>query len=89
LPLPNHVARVPAIVAPPVGTLYPVGLPVGQVFVPVDSHALYRMTLQQISELAEWANEDFGIVVGDDVTTRRVKLFQHYSIQRKFSILLA
>eukprot|EP00549_Striatella_unipunctata_P017804 CAMPEP_0118693266 /NCGR_PEP_ID=MMETSP0800-20121206/11807_1 /TAXON_ID=210618 ORGANISM="Striatella unipunctata, Strain CCMP2910" /NCGR_SAMPLE_ID=MMETSP0800 /ASSEMBLY_ACC=CAM_ASM_000638 /LENGTH=39 /DNA_ID= /DNA_START= /DNA_END= /DNA_ORIENTATION= len=36
------------------------------------------MTLDRISLLAEWANDDFGIIAGDTVAIQRNKLLQHY-----------
>ena len=37
-------------------------------------------TLDQISALSQWANDDFGIVAGDDAGVQRNKLRSHYTV---------
>jgi len=59
-----------------VGTVYPTGGPV--VMAPTTPNDLNNMTLDRISLLAEWANDDFGIVPGDTVAIQRNKLLEHY-----------
>eukprot|EP00978_Attheya_sp_CCMP212_P045604 scaffold352799_cov56-Attheya_sp.AAC.1 len=57
----------------PVGTAYPNHLS------PENHRELDRITLDQISRLAEWANDHFGIVVaGDLINDRRGKLLEQY-----------
>jgi hypothetical protein len=72
-PLPGRAAQI--ILADPVGTLYPVA----QAFVPDTLAALNQMSASEISALAEWANEDFGIQAGDSLAVCRSQVFQHYS----------
>lgn len=69
-PLPGRAAQNP--VAAPVGSIYPVGI------APATRDDLNNMTLGQISRLAEWANDNFGIVAGDGIATSRNKLLDHY-----------
>eukprot|EP00978_Attheya_sp_CCMP212_P046097 scaffold373720_cov42-Attheya_sp.AAC.1 len=55
LPTPGQMATNPALT--PVGTAYPDHLS------PESHRELDRMTLDQISRLAEWANDHFGILL--------------------------
>lgn len=75
-PLPNR-APAAGVVAAPVGTLYPVAPGAGG-FAPSNLDDLVNMTLDQISALSQWANDDFGIVAGDNVGQQRNKLRKHY-----------
>lgn len=69
-------AEVPAA---PVGTAYPVGLGGGGGrFAPTNIDELSGMTLDQISALSQWVNDDFGIVHGDNAARQRSKLRCHY-----------
>ena len=74
-PLPGQAAQNPPVAA--VGTVYPTA---GVVVAPTTPSELNSMTLAQISLLAEWANDDFGIVAGDTVAIQRNKLADHYLI---------
>lgn len=69
-PLPQRAPQ--GVAAAPVGTTYPLAL------APLNHDALNSMTLDEISQLAEWANDDFGIVYGDLAPIQRNKLLQHY-----------
>jgi hypothetical protein len=70
-PLTPHPASAGMLPAP-VGTLYPAAM------APATFTEITDMTLAQISVLAEWANDDFGIRPGDDEGTRQAKLLHHY-----------
>ena len=72
-PLPGQAAQNPPVAT--VGTVYPTA---GFVMAPTTPHELNNMTLARISLLAEWANDDFGIVAGDTVAIQRNKLLEHY-----------
>jgi hypothetical protein len=61
-----------------VGTPYPT-LGAGGL-APINLNELNNMTLAQISALAEWANEDFEIIAGDNIAVRRNKLRDHYTV---------
>jgi hypothetical protein len=75
-PLPGGIATAPpnAPVGTPYTTLGAGGL------APIDLNELNQMTLAQISALAEWANEDFEIIAGDNIAVRRNKLREHYTV---------
>jgi hypothetical protein len=60
------------MVAAPVGTAYPAEL------APANHFELSSMTLEEISALAEWANDHFGIADGDVLAARLAKLQMHY-----------
>ena len=69
-PLPGQGAQNPPTAA--VGTVYPIE------FAPANANDLGDMTCAQMSRLAEWANDHFGIVAGDPVEVQRNKLLHHY-----------
>ena len=69
-PLPGQGAQNPPTAA--VGTVYPIA------FAPANADDLLNMTNAQMSRLAEWANDHFGIVAEDNVNVRRNKLLHHY-----------
>ena len=69
-PLPGQGAQNPPTAA--VGTVYPIE------FAPANANDLGDMTNAQMSRLAEWANDHFGIVAGDPVEVQRNKLLHHY-----------
>jgi archaellum component FlaC len=58
-----------------IGTAYPDNV------APRELDALVNMSLRQISVLAEWANDDFGIVRGDGAGVQRGKLLAHYTAE--------
>ena len=64
-PLPFH----------PGGTPFPAGAQA-----PTNRDDIFAMNHAQISALAEWANETFGIVAGDNLTGRRRKLGMFYGV---------
>eukprot|EP00523_Entomoneis_sp_CCMP467_P003265 CAMPEP_0168745756 /NCGR_PEP_ID=MMETSP0724-20121128/14785_1 /TAXON_ID=265536 /ORGANISM="Amphiprora sp., Strain CCMP467" /LENGTH=245 /DNA_ID=CAMNT_0008793485 /DNA_START=101 /DNA_END=838 /DNA_ORIENTATION=- len=72
-PLPGAAAQNPNNDA--VGTTYPNAL------APATLYELDSWTSAQISALAEWANDDFGIVDGDTVEVRKSKLLDHYLLE--------
>lgn len=56
----------------PIGTVYPNAL------APTNYDDVSAMRLTDIGALAEWANDDFGIVTEDPIGLRRNKLLQRY-----------
>ena len=74
-PTPGQPPAVPAVAVAPVGAVYPAAI------APANKNELDSMTLAQISQLAEWANDHFGIVVADNVGQRRNKLHNHYMFE--------
>uniref|UniRef100_A0A7S2U4Q7 Uncharacterized protein n=1 Tax=Attheya septentrionalis TaxID=420275 RepID=A0A7S2U4Q7_9STRA len=70
----GQVATNPPLAPAPVGTTYPGDLSPGSI------RELEGMTLNQISVLAEWAHDNFGIVNEDLIRDRRAKLRGHYTI---------
>ena len=74
-PTPGQPPAVPAVAVAPVGAVYPATI------APANKNELDSMTLAQISQLAEWANDHFGIVVADNVRQRRNKLHNHYMFE--------
>ena len=74
-PTPGQPPAVPAVAVAPVGAVYPAAI------APVNKNELDSMTLAQISQLAEWANDHFGIVDADNVGQRRNKLHNHYMFE--------
>jgi hypothetical protein len=71
-PTMGQVATNPPLA--PVGTTYPGDLSPGSI------RELEGMTLNQISVLAEWAHDNFGIVNEDLIRDRRAKLRGHYTM---------